>query len=127
MFLIDVLIIGIIFYGVHYLGTKNEEPTQPKQITGVRLQQLLHKYRTYGVDKIQMEDIQAELARRGRTDVPMFDGHKSDPEVAAELEMMLEQTPYVPRELAEAGEDRTVSKSTFSYWLRPEDEEAGDT
>lgn len=127
MFLSDVVIIGIIFYAVYMLDTQNQAKTEPKPKLSIRLQQKLHQYRQNGVNKIQMEDIQLELLRRGVSSVPMFDGSKPDPEVAAELDVLLETTPYVPRDLQEPGEDRAVSKSTFSLWLRPEDEEAGDT
>ena len=120
MIVAEVLILGLIFWAVYRLGTKNEQEAQQVPETGVRLQQKLHKYRMSGVNKTQMEDIMAELVRRGRYDVPFFgDPAKPDPEVAAELELMLEQTPYVPTELNEPGEDRLISKSTFSAWARP--------
>lgn len=119
MIFAEVLLLGAIFWAVYRLGTRNQAPVQPLPETGVRLQQKLHKYRMHGVNKVQMEDIMAELVRRGRADVPFFNQGKPDPEVAAELELMLEETPYVPRELNEPGEDRMVSKSTFSAWLAP--------
>jgi hypothetical protein len=127
MLVAEIALLGVLFYGVYWLGTydKSSVPTQQVPETGVRLSQKLHKFRSMGVDRQMFEDIIAELTRRGATGMPFFDGSKPDPEVAAELEMMLEQTPYVPRELNEPGEDRLVSKSTYALWLRGKEEDDG--
>ena len=123
MLVLEAAILGLVFYGVYKLGTWTQPATQPEEETGVRLQQKLHFYRQHGVDKEQFEDVVEELVRRGATGIPFFDGHTPDPEIAARLSLMLENTPYVPRELNEPGEDRLISKSTFPIWLRPKDEE----
>lgn len=124
MFAGELLLVALIFYSIYYVGTRDKPIPKEVPQTGVRLQQKLHKYRSSGVNKTQMEDIQAELARRGVAIIPFFDGQKPDPEVAAELEMLLEQTPYVPRDLQTPGEDRLVSKSTYSVWLRKREDES---
>jgi hypothetical protein len=121
MLVIELAFLGLVFYVCFKLGGGTKDKQKLPE-TGVRLQQKLQKYRMMGVNKTQMEDIQEELVRRGCLSVPFFTGQKPDPEVAAELEMLLEQTPYVPRDLNAPGEDRTISKSTYSAWLRPKDE-----
>lgn len=127
MFVLEIALLGLVFYSVFLLGSrkKGDYAVHEVPVTGVRLSQKLHQYRTMGVDRSQFEDVIGELTRRGVQGIPFFDGSRPDQEVASELDMLLEQAPYVPRELNEPGEDRLISKSTFSMWLRPKEEDDG--
>lgn len=123
MLIYEIAILGFIFYTVYKAGTWTQPKTQPVEETGNRLGQKLMFYRQHGVDKLYFEDVINELVRRGASDIPYFDGKLPDPEVAARLSMMLEQTPYVPIDLNEPGEDRLISKSTYSMWPRSKEED----
>jgi hypothetical protein len=129
---IDILFAAVVFFGVYYITQKNN--TQRKEVARAdksqRLEQLLTSYRTQGPNMKVMQDQTAELIRRGKApdEIPQLgvNGVDSIQELAAELQLGMEDTPYVPRDLGEPGEDSTIANSGFQLWPRPLEEDAGE-
>lgn len=129
----DVVLYVLIFFGVYYISetpdtTMSHEDQQNVKKKSQQLKQKLHKYRTEGVNMDNMEDIYMELVRRGWNpdDIPIIDKCPSLEEWASRLDLMLQETPYRPRDLNEPGEDRTMAKSTLAVWARPREPDNGD-
>jgi hypothetical protein len=129
----DLLFFGVVFAVVYYLTDPTKKNFQKKE-TGsksILLEQQLHAIRTRGIDSQRMADIAGELARRGVPvgDIPRMPLNLTTSnlcELQAKLELLLQETPYLPRDKGEPGEDHTLSKSSFQVWPRSLEEDNGD-
>jgi hypothetical protein len=124
----EIVLFGFIFYCVYHFTDPNASMVKsaaPPRWKGPVLQQKLHKYRVQGVNRLICEDMMNELKRRGVPiyEIPQFDQGLPPEEVAAQLELMIEEVPYVPRDLQEPGEDKSIGRSTGELWPRPPEPE----
>jgi hypothetical protein len=114
MFVLELAILGAVFYGVYKLMMGKEVPVQDVPTTADRDAQLRRKYFFAGVDRALAMDIKQELARRGVTDFPDFgENGWTDAEVMAKLQLLLEQTEYIPRNNDEPEIDVNLMKNPF--------------
>lgn len=129
----DILFFGVVFFIVYYLTDpmKKNHQRQGPAARSELLDQKLHQIRMRGIDADRMADIAGELARRGTPigDIPRMPEHLTTAnlcEMQAKLELMLQETPYRPRDKGTPGEDKTLSKSSFQVWPRSLEEDNGD-
>lgn len=107
-------------------STADNNAEYDKIVTGTRLQQLVHKYRTEGVDRITAMSIKKELSRRGCVDYPGFGGDLADPEVMARLHLLLEQKKYVPRNNGESDITSRFTKNPNPLFLEYSNDDSKD-
>ena len=129
----DILFFGVVFFIVYYLTdpTKKNHQKEKPQARSELLDHWLHQIRVRGIDADRMADIAGELARRGVPvgDIPMMPANLTTAnlcELQAKLELMLQETPYAPRDKGTPGEDKTLAKSSFQVWQRSLEEDNGD-
>lgn len=130
---VDAILCLVIVAGVYYASD-----TTPKQLSrqdyakdkirAVQLKRKLLKYRTQGADNNILQDMYEEIVRRGvePSKIPKKSDYVTSAEWAANLELLFNQTPYVPRDLGMPTEDKAVGKSTQVTWARPPEQQNGD-
>jgi hypothetical protein len=123
-----VVVFGIIFW-LTDPSKKGQQPAPDKQ-RGIAYEQKLHQLRLDGIDEDKMYEMAGELIRRGVSldKVPKIEGTDRAAlyDLQTRLELMLNETPYVPRDISEPTEDRTLAKSSWQVWPRPLEQQNGD-
>ena len=121
----EIALCILIFYIFAYKvkdtkEAKVEVKTKPKPQRTTKMCHYIHKYRTEGVNRLICEDIADELERRGlkHDSIPWFDKGMPPYEVAANLQVLLEEVPYVPTNLLKPGEDKVMAQTSMQIWPR---------
>lgn len=128
----EVLFIAVIFFATYWLTDPKKKGQQQadRRERGLAMEMQLHQLRVSGVNMDKIFEMAAELIRRGvpMEKIPTMNGSDMNSlyELQARLQLMIEETPYVHRELQEPGEDRTLAKSSFQLWPRGLEQDNGD-
>lgn len=124
---IILVLFGITYYMTDPLPkTKQQKGSREK---GVELEYRLHQIRNSGANVDRIYEISAELIRRG---VPldriprMGADTPSLAELQAKLELMIQEVPYVFRDLGVPTEDKSLAKSATQLWPRTLEQQNGD-
>lgn len=116
---IAVVLLGALFAGIYYyMNSSKDDKQQDKQVTGTRLEQLVHKYRMQAPSTDDIMEMRLECERRGlsTSHIPdVLTNKDKKAEIAAKLQMLLEQSQYVHyKELDNIGEDKIIPKTTLT-------------
>lgn len=82
-------------------------------------------YRLNGVDRLHAREMQKELARRGRSDIPTFNEAEDAASTMARLQQAVIDTPYMPRDQAVGYDDANLRTEGPQMWMRTPDPDDG--
>lgn len=131
----DLAFAAILFFGIYFVTSQNDTRRNGKEEVlrasrSRRLSQLLTQFRMQGPNMKVLQDQTMELIRRGvpAKAIPKLgaNGVDSLQEMAAQLQLLIEETPWAPNDNAEPGEDLVAANTGFQIWPRTLEEEAGE-
>lgn len=108
----DVVIATIAFVLIF-----NWEEIKRAQKKNTKLERWQKFYRENGVDFVRYEEMRDELKRR-EVDPPTFNANVDPTETMAELQVLMEEVPYVHTSFLEPQPDFTTYSSKMEMWPR---------
>lgn len=114
--------VGIFIFIMVLTWDKDKKNATEDNKTSARFFSWKQQSRTLGVDRKRAEEIRNELMRRGVEKPPVMpEDNASAATVFAELMVMLENTPYTPRDTIKVGLDKSVNALHPPIWPRAPD------